>query len=111
VEEKEDGLDLVFETIRKKNQGDYSCKASVRGQEVEKKFTLSVFSKQLQLHINPGKFKLHFFVFFHRAAEFRRNVQRSIRHRGNGFHDPVRRRRRSRRHDNLESSWTIPPTM
>jgi hypothetical protein len=44
VEEKEDGTDLVFETIRKKNQGDYSCKATVRGQEVEKKFTLSVFS-------------------------------------------------------------------
>ena len=35
VEEKEDGTDLVFETIRKKNQGDYSCKATVRGQEVE----------------------------------------------------------------------------
>lgn len=45
MEEKEEGLDLVFETIRKKNQGDYVCKATVRGQEVEKKITLSVFSK------------------------------------------------------------------
>ncbi|KZS20919.1 neural cell adhesion molecule 1-B [Daphnia magna] len=43
VEEKEDGMDLVFETIRKKNQGDYSCRAIIRGQEVEKKITLSVF--------------------------------------------------------------------
>lgn len=45
VEEKEEGLDLVFETIRKINQGDYACKAVVRGQEVEKKITLSVFSQ------------------------------------------------------------------
>lgn len=45
VEEKEDGMDLVFETIRKKNQGDYACKATVRGQEVEKKIALSVFSE------------------------------------------------------------------
>lgn len=47
VEEKEDGVDLVFETIRKKNQGDYACKATIRGQEMEKKITLSVFSKLL----------------------------------------------------------------
>ncbi|XP_057375021.1 neural cell adhesion molecule 1-B-like [Daphnia carinata] len=43
VEEKEDGMDLVFETIRKKNQGEYACKATVRGQEVEKKINLTVF--------------------------------------------------------------------
>ncbi len=45
MEEKEDGMDLVFETIRKKNQGEYACKATVRGQEVEKKINLTVFSK------------------------------------------------------------------
>lgn len=50
MEEKEDGMDLVFETIRKKNQGDYACKAIVRGQEMEKKFTLSVFSEFYSIH-------------------------------------------------------------
>lgn len=48
IEEKsDDGLDLVFETIRKKNQGEYVCKATVDGEEHEAKFTLSVFSKSI----------------------------------------------------------------
>ena len=46
VEEKNDeSLDLVFETIKKKNQGEYVCKAMYKGKEVTKNFTLSVFSK------------------------------------------------------------------
>lgn len=44
VEEKTDeSLDLVFETIKKKNQGEYVCKATYKGKEVTKNFTLSVF--------------------------------------------------------------------
>lgn len=46
MEEKNDeSLDLVFETIKKKNQGEYVCKAMYKGKEVTKNFTLSVFSK------------------------------------------------------------------
>ena len=48
MEEKTDeSLDLVFETIKKKNQGEYVCKATYKGKEVTKNFTLSVFSKWL----------------------------------------------------------------
>lgn len=48
VEEKNgDGLDLIFESVRKKNQGVYACKATIKGQEVDKKFNLTVFSESL----------------------------------------------------------------
>ena len=65
MEEKNgDGLDLVFESIRKKNQGDYSCKATIKGEEVEKKFTLSVFSKNLAISKRlPSSFILNVFFF------------------------------------------------
>jgi hypothetical protein len=44
-----DSLDLVFESIKKKDKGDYVCKAyfdhGVDKHEVEKRFNLTVFSK------------------------------------------------------------------
>ena len=39
------GVDLVFEEIERKDRGKYTCSASVDGQELEKSFELSVFSK------------------------------------------------------------------
>ena len=55
--------------------------------------------------------KMLFRIRFSRAAQFRGDGRGPIRHRRIRFHDSMRRRGRSRSHDDVESSWTISSTM
>lgn len=114
MEEKNgDGLDLVFESIRKKNQGEYACKATIKGEEVEKKFTLSVFSECCE-NIRSVSILLPILtliLFLYRADQLCRHGRSAVRDGRPGLHRHVSRRRGSGRLNYVESQRPIPSTV